>query len=184
MTGMPYHPNVQRHDTMDIPTIDTPRLTLDAPRDTDFEGYASIVTTDRGRWVGGPFTRKDAWLDFSQMVAGWVFRGYGNLSIRPKGTAAYLGTVLLHHEYGDPEPELGWLLVREAEGHGYAFEAGAAMRDWAFAHAGLRTFVSYIAPGNDRSIALALRLGGRLVDGPEGLVTYRYGPDPDDAGGG
>ena len=158
----------------EIPSIETERLVLDRPSVADFEGYASIVTTERGRFVGGPFNRKNAWLDFSQMAAGWVFRGYGSLSIRPKGGEQYLGTVLVHHEYGDPEPELGWLLTKEAEGKGYAYEAALAFRDWAFANTDLKTLVSYIYPGNERAIVLARRLGGVQVDGPEGLVTYRY----------
>ena len=27
--------------------------------------------------IGGPFTREEAWLDFSQLVAGWILRGFG-----------------------------------------------------------------------------------------------------------
>ena len=157
-----------------IPTLQTERLVLNAPRHTDFEGYASIVTTPRGRWIGGPFTREEAWLDFSQMAAGWVFRGFGSLSIRPKGSEDYLGTVLVHHEFGDPEPELGWLLVAHAEGHGYAAEAGVAMRRWAFENTELRTLVSYVDPENHRAITLADALGGRRVAGPTGVLTYRY----------
>ena len=161
---------------MTLPQIETARLILDTPTVADFEGYAGIVTTERGRFIGGPFTREEAWLDYSQMIAGWVLRGYGCLSLRSRATGEYLGTVLVHHEYGDPEPELGWLLTAEAEGHGYAFEAGAAMRDWAFAETDLTTFVSYMDPDNSRAHGLAARLGGRPVEGPAGLVTYRYDP--------
>ncbi len=159
-----------------IPIIETARLTLGAPRESDFAGYSSIVATERGRFIGGPLDREAAWLDFSQMVAGWVLRGFGGLTVRPKGRDFYLGTVLVHHEYGDPEPELGWLFTAEAEGHGYAFEAGAAMRDWAFASTDLTTLVSYIDPANARAIALAERLGATRVEGPEGVNTYRYSP--------
>lgn len=157
-----------------IPTLETERLVLNAPRETDFAGYASIVTTERGRWIGGPLNREEAWLDFSQMIAGWVLRGFGSLSIRPKGREKYLGTVLVHHEFGDAEPELGWLLIADAERRGYAFEAGLAIRDWAFANTELRTLISYIDPSNKRALALAERLGGRRVKGPPGVLTYRY----------
>ncbi len=160
--------------TVVIPRIETPRLVLEAPLVADFEGYAAIVTTERGRYIGGPLTEEEAWLDFSQMVAGWVLRGFGALSIRPKAGRQYLGSVLVHHEYGDPEPELGWLLALEAEGQGMAFEAGRAMLDWAFANTQLTTLVSYMDPDNHRALSLAARLGGRPVEGPEGVVTYRY----------
>lgn len=61
---------------MQIPTLTTARLTLDAPTVEDFTGYASIVTGPRGVGIGGPLSREEAWLDFSQMVAGWVLRGH------------------------------------------------------------------------------------------------------------
>ena len=35
-------------------TKSSPRLTLDAPRESDFQGYAAIVTSERGRFIGGP----------------------------------------------------------------------------------------------------------------------------------
>ncbi len=157
-----------------IPTITTDRLTLDAPTVEDFEGYASIVTGSRGVGIGGPLSRKEAWLDFSQMTAGWVLRGYGALSIRRRGERDYLGTVLVHHEFGDPEPELGALLTEEAEGQGIAMEAGAAMLEWAWQATKLRTLVSYMDPENHRALRVAQRLGGTPTDGPAGVVTRRY----------
>lgn len=162
-------------DTFCIPRIETERLVLDAPRVADIAGYASIVCSERGRYVGGPMTEHDAAFDFGQMAAGWVLRGYGSLSIRPRDAETYLGTVLVHHEFGDPEPELGWLLVAGAEGKGYAREAAAAMKAWAWEHSGLTTLVSYMDPDNLRSRRLAEALGGVLEPGgPDGCVTYRY----------
>ena len=160
--------------TVQLPTITTARLTLDAPTVEDFEGYAAIVTGPRGVGIGGPLSREEAWLDFSQMVAGWVLRGYGALSIRTRGERDYLGTVLVHHEFGDPEPELGALLTGAAEGQGIAFEAGAAMLDWAWRETTLRTLVSYMDPANHRALRATQRLGGTPTDGPADVVTYRY----------
>lgn len=159
-----------------IPTLTTERLILDAPREADFAGYAEIVTSERGRFVGGPMTREEAWLDFSQMAAGWIFRGFGALTVRPQTDDRYLGTVLVHHEFGDPEPELGWLFTADSEGHGYAFEAARAMLEWAFAETELRTLVSYMDPENRRALRLAARLGGVSEAGPTGVTTYRYRP--------
>ncbi len=95
------------------------------------------------------------------MAAGWIWRGYGGLSIRTRGTFDYLGTVQVHHEFGDAEPELGWLLTAAAEGRGVAFETE------------LETLVSYMDPANERALRLSARLGGRpAVDG-DGMVSYR-----------
>ena len=48
------------------------------------------------------------------------------------------------------------------KGQGYASEAAAALRDWAFERLGLETLASYVDPRNRRSIAVAERLGARL----------------------
>ncbi len=162
------------HTVVRVPVLHTARLRLDAPTEADFEGYAAIVCGPRGAWVGGPLSRRAAWLDFSQMAAGWVLRGYGALSIRARGTGAWRGLVLVHHERGDPEPELGWLVAEAAEGRGVAREAGEAMLAWAWRATGLPALASYVAPDNARAIRLALRLGGREVEGPPGVLTFRY----------
>ncbi|MCA9558990.1 MAG: GNAT family N-acetyltransferase [Myxococcales bacterium] len=156
-----------------IPTLHTERLTLSAPVEGDFDGYASIVTTERGLGIGGPFSRDEAWLDFAQMAAGWIWRGYGGLSIRSRGARDYLGTVQVHHEFGDAEPEMGWLLTAAAEGKGIAFEAGRAMLDWAWQATALTTLVSYMDPKNGRALRLSSRLGGRPDNGDDGPVSYR-----------
>jgi RimJ/RimL family protein N-acetyltransferase len=64
------------------------------------------------------------------------------------------------------------------EGNGYATEAAAAFRDWAFGALGLQTLVSYLDPANLRSAAVAERLGAVLDpdaarQDPEDLV-YRH----------
>jgi len=66
------------------------------------------------------------------------------------------------------------VMSENAEGHGLAFEAGSAMRDWAFADTKLRALVSYIDPADERAISRAVRLGGRQVAGSASVVTYRY----------
>ena len=88
-------------------------------------------------------------------------RGFGAFSVEEKATGRYLGEVGLYQPDHFPEPEIGWILVEEAEGRGIAYEAAVAVRDWAYESLGLRTLVCYIAPGNVRSVRLAERLGAR-----------------------
>lgn len=143
-----------------IPRIETARLVLRAPCIADFDGWAAIACTDRGCFIGGPYDREDAWLDFCQMCAGWLLRGAGLWSVERRDTGALIGFVPLNHEWGDPEMELGFLFLPEGEGHGFATEAAAAARDHAFGALGMATLVSYMDPANDRALALAARLGG------------------------
>jgi RimJ/RimL family protein N-acetyltransferase len=74
------------------------------------------------------------------------------------------------------------MVLERAEGKGLAHEAALAVRGWAYGSRGLGALVSYIDPGNARSIRLAERLGARRDDEapkPEGevCVTYRH-PSP------
>ena len=168
-----------------VPVIRTSRLILRAVRLEDFPGYASILCTDRGRFAGGPLSRADAWSDFATLSAGWALHGHGGWAVAETATGELLGFVLLGLEPGDVEIELGYLFLENAEGKGFAAEAAAAARDWAFDTLGLQTFVSYIASGNARSIALAKRLGAvedTPKDWPKGNVVYRHAMLDADAG--
>lgn len=159
-----------------LPTLATDRLILRAPRVNDFDTFFAIAGSDRGAHLGGPMTREDAWADFSQMTATWLLHGHGIWTIGHAGDIA--GFVLLGFEPGDREPELGFLLTKTAEGTGIAYEAACAALDHAFATLGWSTLVSYIDPGNSRSITLARRLGGlpdgEIVEDGERALVYRY----------
>jgi RimJ/RimL family protein N-acetyltransferase len=160
-----------------VPAITTSRLLLRAPRICDFEIYARIATTDRGLHIGGPMSRQEAWLDFLQMAAGWLMRGHGLWTVECRATAEVFGFIPVVHEFGDPEPELGFLFTAEAEGRGYASEAAGAARDFAFERLGWNSVASYIASGNARSIRLAERLGARpdpRVAIGDGMLAYRH----------
>ena len=84
---------------------------------------------------------------------------------------------------GWPEPELGWVMFAGGEGKGYAYEAALAVRAHAYRHMGFTTLSSNIFPGNDRSVALAERLGAvregeyqNVTHGTE--IVYRH-PGPE-----
>ena len=48
-----------------VPVIETERLVLRAPKLSDFPTCAEIACTERGRYVGGPMSREDAWSEFT-----------------------------------------------------------------------------------------------------------------------
>lgn len=156
-----------------LPLLVTDRLVLRAPKVEDFDAFASIACTERGAYFGGPMTREEAWADFTQMTATWLLHGHGVWTIGVAGGIA--GFVLLGFEPGDMEPELGFLLLPEAEGQDIAFEAATAARTHAFETLGWTTLVSYVDPENVRAARLASRLGAvhdGLVDDAH---VWRYG---------
>jgi RimJ/RimL family protein N-acetyltransferase len=71
------------------------------------------------------------------------------------------------------EIELGWTLAREHWGFGYASEAALLVRDWAWHELRLPRLVSVIQHGNERSVRLAEKLGGRR----EREITTSFGID-------
>jgi len=162
------------------PIIETDRLVLREPILDDWPGFAEVMTSDRARYMGGPFSLDAAWGVFCHGIALWPLFGVGNLSIELRRTGEYLGQIEINQGPRFPEPELGWQLDAGAEGKGYAFEAATAMRDWAFRSRRLETLVSYVDPGNARSIRLAERLGAALDNQARkqdpGDLVYRHGP--------
>ncbi len=162
-----------------VPMIATERFILRAPKLSDFPACAEIACAERGRFIGGPMSRDAAWFEFAAMVSGWHLHGHGGFAIEDKANSNVLGFVVLGLEPGDHEVELGFALTKAAEGKGVAFEAALAVRDWAARELGLTGLVSYIDPGNARSIALAERLGATRDAKAEaafddGTCVYRH----------
>jgi RimJ/RimL family protein N-acetyltransferase len=158
---------------MIAPTLTTERLTLRMPRLEDFEHWAAFYASDRSIHEGGPRNRVDAWHIWASDVALWYLKGYGAFALEDRTTGTYLGEVGIYHPEGFPEPELGWLIVPEAEGKGYVTEAAREVMRWAREAFGWDRLVSIIEPANERSIAVGLRLGG-VID------TDLPGVDPGD----
>lgn len=145
---------------MTIPTLQTERLTLRAPKLADFEHWAAFFATPRSALERGPLSRIDAWRTWAADVAIWQLKGYGPFGVDDRETGAYLGEVGIYHGDDFPAPELGWFVVPEAEGKGYAAEAARAVLDWVRATFDWPHITNIIDPANTRSIALGLRLGG------------------------
>lgn len=145
------------------PSLETQRLLLRVPERRDAEGLVAFLGSERARWMGGPMPRVDAWETAAMVLGHWVLNGFGLWAVVPRGTDTAVGTVGCLWPSRWPEGEIAWHLWSDAaEGQGYAQEAALAARDHAFRRLGWRSAVSYIAPGNARSIRLAERLGATL----------------------
>lgn len=162
------------------PIIRTDRLLLREPILADWPAFAEVMTSDRAKYMGGPFSIGQAWGTFCHGVALWQLFGVGNLSIELRETKQCIGQIEINQGPRFPEPELGWQIQIGAEGRGYAYEAAVALRDWAFRERKVETLVSYIGPENSRSIRLAERLGATLDEKARpqdpGDLVYRHVP--------
>jgi ribosomal-protein-alanine N-acetyltransferase len=107
-----------------------------------------------------------------RMIAGFEAEGYGQLGVVRKEDGAFMGRCGLllwdtaswtptrkADAKGSVETEVGYLLGRNYWGHAYATEAATAVRDWAFEQLSLERLIALIQRGNERSIAVARKLG-------------------------
>ncbi len=169
----------------DTPVLETERLTLRAPRMSDYPAFEAFLADGRAKFVGGPMGRHEAWRAFGHLAGMWALKGCGSFVFTRKGEDAVVGSTGPWVPEDWPEGELGWTIWdEEAEGKGFAYEAAIAARAYAYDTLGWMTAVSYIDVGNDRSEALAQRLGAVLdPDAPRpdknpDLLVYRH-PAPE-----
>jgi RimJ/RimL family protein N-acetyltransferase len=142
------------------PTLETARLILRPTRVEDFDGWAEFAADpDSMHFLGGPQPRAVAWRAFISMAGSWSLYGFGMFSVLEKATGRWLGRVGPWRPEGWPGNEIGWGLVRDVEGRGFALEAASASIDWAFDALGWDEIIHCIDDGNVRSTALATRLG-------------------------
>lgn len=146
------------------PTIETERLTLRPPLPEDFEAWASMLADPEVMChLGGVQPRPMAWRAMACMAGEWALYGFGMFSVIERSSRRWLGRLGPWWPDGWPGSEVGWALVREVHGRGYASEGAAAAIDWAFDHLGWREVIHTIAPDNAASIALAQRLGSERL---------------------
>lgn len=150
------------------PTLNTERLVLRPFVEGDLDAYAEMCADAevmRHIGAGGPATRDMAWRQMALFAGHWALRGYGMWAVEEKGSGALVGRAGFLNPEGWPANELGWLLARPFWGRGYAFEASAAARRHGRATMGLSgRLISLIRAENQRSLALAQRLGARLEE--------------------
>ena len=144
---------------IDIPVIETERLTLRAPTEADFPALAEFYASDRSRLVGGPQTPELTWRALASELGHWALKGYGRWAVETRDDRQFVGIIGLWNPQGWPEEELGWDLMNGAEGKGYATEAATAARAFAYDRLGWTTLMSLINLANRKSIALAERMG-------------------------
>ena len=147
-------------------TLATERLLLRAFRGSDLDAYAAMCADPEVMQylgTGVTLSRAEAWRSMAAILGHWRLLGYGMFAVELNTTGELLGRAGFLDPPGWPGFELGWVLGRQHWGHGYAAEAAAAARDYAFEAIGKDRLISLIRPGNVRSIRVAEKLGERLA---------------------
>ena len=142
------------------PTLETDRLILRPPQEADLDGWAAFMADEESaRFVGGVQPREVAWRFMATMTGSWALKGFGMFSVIEKASGRWVGRLGPWQPEGWPGTEVGWGILREHWGRGYATEGAAAAMDWAFEMLGWDDVIHCIDPANAGSIAVAERLG-------------------------
>jgi RimJ/RimL family protein N-acetyltransferase len=157
----------------------------------DWDAFRDFMMSDRAAIFGSHGNLGRSFRSFAAELGHWEFFGFGMFAVTRKGEDRAVALVGPWNPPDWPERELGWMVLDgAAEGQGIAREAAEEALRHIWQDLKWDTVVSYIAMGNDRSIALAERLGARLdpeADVPEvpgqALRVYRH-PRPDPVRGG
>lgn len=163
------------------PVLQTDRFRLRAPEGRDFPVWQDFALSERAVYIGGgpEHDTGKAWRAFASLAGHWMIHGFGTFVVADRETDIALAGTGPWCPGDWPENEIGWTIWQpEWEGRGLMAEAVPVVLDHVFRDLGWATAVSYIAPANARSIALAERLGATRDDaaahpGKDTLV-YRH----------
>lgn len=113
-----------------------------------------------------------------KMLPQYIRLGYGNFIIQLKSENRKIGTCGIFDRDGMEGLDLGYALLPEHEGKGYAFEAASKILELAFEHYNTDVVFAITSKSNERSIHLIKKLGMKfkdemyLPDDPE--LLYRF----------
>jgi len=139
--------------------IETERLWLRPMRIGDLDDFAALHADPEVTGFIRPLDRTEAEERLRRDEVEWRERGHGLLAMLDRESGAFLGRCGLKHWPQFGETELGWVLRRDAWGHGYATEAARACAEWGFAELDVPYLTAMVDPDNARSIRVAERLG-------------------------
>jgi RimJ/RimL family protein N-acetyltransferase len=165
-----------------VPVVETERLRLRPWRAADDLPALAALNADAEvmRWVAPnrPLRADESAALLERIEDHWRAHGYGLWAVEPRADSAgcigfaglavpsFLPEVL-------PAVEVGWRLDRAWWGRGLATEAAAASIAYGFETLGLRSVVSIIDAGNERSLRVAEKLGMRPAPDRLHPVTRR-----------
>lgn len=150
--------------TKPIPILETDRLILRCPSAEDFPAWAQFCGDEETqRYIGGVQSPPVAWRSLCSTTGAWLIRGFSMFSVIEKDTGRWIGRVGPLQPEGWPGTEVGWGLIRDVWGRGYATEAAQVCLDYAFEVLGWDEAIHTIDSGNAASQSVARRLGSAIL---------------------
>jgi RimJ/RimL family protein N-acetyltransferase len=145
--------------------LETKRLRMRMARMSDVADTLAMLSDPvHMRYYPHPFSAEEARNWVRWQLRNYRTLGYGLWVVELKETGEFVGQVGLTNQLvnHDLHVEVGWHTKRSFWGSGYAVEAGAASRDWAFRNLDIDRLISLIRPVNTQSARVAQKLGMRV----------------------
>lgn len=122
------------------------------------------------------FSEEDIRQWMESRMAGYAAHGMDHLLLLEKESGKAVGQcgILYETVNGKSFWGIGWILQDDAQGKGYATEAAMAVADYGFDCMGLEEIFADIRPENEKSLAVARRLGMEQIGS---LVKHYRGKD-------
>lgn len=146
------------------PTPKSPRLLLRPWRDADLAPHAAMNADPRVmEHFPATLTRQESDARVARLRDHFDRHGFGMWAVEAPGVADFIGSVGIIHvsfeAHFAPAVEIGWRLVPEHWGKGYATEAAAAALCFGFDALGLDEIVAFTVLANLPSRRVMERLG-------------------------
>jgi len=161
--------------------LETPRLVLRRMTQADCPALAEILQDERTMVAyEGAFSDAEtqAWLD--KQLLRYQMDGFGFWAVVLKESGKMIGQAGITWQDVENKriPEIGYLLNRACWGHGYAAEAAAACKQYAFETLGFDEIYSLIRDTNIASMNVAIRnemlVRGRFIKPYRGVEMLHY----------
>jgi [ribosomal protein S5]-alanine N-acetyltransferase len=145
--------------------LETQRLILREMRPTDVESLHRLFSDPllMRFWPVFTYGETEQWVETTRRS--YAQDGFGLWAVTLKGSDEAIGDCgMVRHEVdGRVETGIGWHLLREHWGQGFATEAAQATRDYAFDNLGVERLVASIHPNNLASRRVAEKIGMTLL---------------------
>jgi RimJ/RimL family protein N-acetyltransferase len=153
------------------PVIETERLRLRPHRADDLPDCVAMWSDPIvvRYTIGEPSPPQRTWIRILAYRGHWAMLNFGYWAVEEKASNRYVGELGFADFKRDivPSiegmPELGWALVPQFHGKGYATEALKAVVSWGDLHFAGRRTVCIIHPDNQRSFRVAEKLGFKKI---------------------
>lgn len=141
--------------------IETQRLILRPPIWDDLQSWLLVDADEKTRAASGADDQRESWGQLLAITGHWSLMGWGSLCAVEKASGALIGRFGPTRPFGWPCIEVGWMLLPQFQGKGYALEGAVAEMDYVFLERNEPRVIHTIRPANLASQKLAQKLGSK-----------------------